>query len=148
MPSIQQAIENTVIASKFMQYSYSLKVLFDEQFESGSGYLVQFSHILFIRRKIFPIIRDSCDYVCPYKKQYEGHQFLDFIEKLYQFMVWLVEDQKMFFKYFYFDNFRFNHYTRYSIKDKEFKIIGWDFNVRQPKNLSHLTYSRRMSYLN
>ena len=71
MERLQEAIENTVIAFKLMQYSYSLRILFQEQFEKDGGYLIPFSHILFIKRKIFPIIRDSCDYVCPYKKQCE-----------------------------------------------------------------------------
>ena len=148
MERIQKAIENTVIAFKLMQYSYSLQILFQEQFKKDDGYLIPFSHILFIKRKIFPIIRDSCDYVCPYEKQCDGHQLLHFIDKLYEFMVWSVTEKKTFFKYFYFDNFKINHDVRYSIKDKEMKIIGWDFNVREYKDLSHLSYSKRLSYLN
>ena len=34
-----------------------------------------------LKNVFFPLIRDSCDYVCPYTKPCDGHNFLDFIEK-------------------------------------------------------------------
>ena len=104
-----------------------------------SAYLIPFSHILYIKRTVFHYIRDSCDYVCPYTKDCHGHQFLNFVEKLWEFMCYAVEDKKMFYKYFYFGNFRI---------DSNGKIAGWDFKPVEAKDLSHLSYSRRMSYLN
>ena len=139
---MEQALINTVITFKLMEYSYSLKYFFKEQFKKNGMYEIPFSHILHIKRKVFPLIRDGCDYVCPYKKQCNGHQFLDFIEELYRFQRHAVENEKCFFRYFYFYNFRF------CIEDQIEKVAGWDFNVKYGKDLSHLSYSQRLSYLN
>ena len=55
----------------------------------------------------FPLIRDSCDYVCPYTKPCDGYNFLDFIEKLCQFEQNAVFERKCYFRDFYIFNFRF-----------------------------------------
>ena len=83
--NMEQAFVNTVIAFKLMHYSYSLKCFFKEEFKKKDGYVIPFSHILYFKRNIFPLIRDACDYVCPYEEQCDGHKFLDFIEKLWEF---------------------------------------------------------------
>ena len=94
------------------------------------------------KRHVFPLIRDTCDYVCPYTNKCDGHQFLNFIEELYQFQQYAVLEEKFFFKDFHFYNFRFK-------KDKDIeKIAGWDFNFYNTKDLSHLTFSQRAQYLN
>ena len=87
---MEQAFINTVIAFKLMQYSYSLKCFFKEEFKKQNEYVIPFSHILYVKRHIFPFIRDSCEYVCPYNEQCDGHKFLDYIEKLYQFQHYAV----------------------------------------------------------
>ena len=139
---MEKAFEQTVIAFKLMEYSYSLKVFFKDEFKSGqSAYLIPFSHILHIKRTVFPYIRDSCEYVCPYTKECDGYQFLNFVEKLWEFIRYAVEEKKWFYKYFYFSNFRLK-------SDKVDKIAGWDFKPVEAKDLSHLSYSRRLSYLN
>ena len=67
---MEQAFINTVIAFKIMQYSYSLKCFFKEEFKKENVYVIPFSHILHVKRHIFPFIRDSCGYVCPYTEIY------------------------------------------------------------------------------
>ena len=144
---MEKAFEQTVIAFKLMEYCYTLKIFFKDEFKSGeSAYLIPFSHVLHVKRTIFPFIRDSCDYVCPYKKECTGHQFLNFVEKLWEFMHYAVEEKKCFYKYFYFGNFRLKSDVEYTITPDT--IAGWDFKPVEAKNLSHLSYSRRMSYLN
>ena len=99
--NIQQAFLNTVIAFKLMQYCYSLQSFFKNEFKKDNCYVIPFSHILYVKRHVFPIIRDSCSYVCPSDQQCDGHKFLDFIEELYQFQVYAVLEKKCFFKDFY-----------------------------------------------
>ena len=142
--NIEQAFINTVIAFKLMQYSYSLKSFFKDQFKKENGYVIPFSHILYVKRHIFPLIRDACSYVCPYDQQCDGHKFLDFVEKLYQFQVYAVLERKCFFRDFYCYDFRLK---RDEVHEME-KIAGWDFNIFCSKDLSHLTYSQRAQYLN
>ena len=103
--NIEQAFINTVIAFKLMQYSYTLLSFFKDEFKKEDAYVIPFSHILYVRRHIFPLIRDSCSYVCPHDQQCDGHKFLDFVEKLYQFEVHAVLEKKCFFRDFIFNNF-------------------------------------------
>ena len=139
---MESALINTVIAFKLMEYSYSLKNFFKDEFKKEGVYVIPFSHVLYVKRTIFPYIRDSCDFVCPYKNPCDGHQFLDFIEELWNFMRYSVEERKCFFRYFYFFNFRLKSHNEIE------KIAGWNFRAIQPKDLSHLSYSKRLSYLN
>ena len=140
---MEQALLNTVIAFKLMSYSYSLAGFFKEEFKKSDGqYVIPFSFILHFKRHVFPLIRDTCDYVCPYTDECDGHQFLNFIETLYQFQQHAVLEEKCFFKDFRFYNFRFK-------KDNDIeKIAGWDFNFYNTKDLSRYTYSQRAQYLN
>ena len=55
---MEKALENTLIANKFMEYSVSLKRFFKEEFKSENmTYKIPFSHILYTKRKIFPFSR-------------------------------------------------------------------------------------------
>ena len=128
-----------------MSYSYSLKSFFKDEFKVNENeYIIPFSHILYVKRHIFQLIRDACDYVCPYDDACDGHQFLDFIQKLYTFQYDAVLNKKCFFENFRFYNFRLK---RDKFQDVE-KIAGWDFSSFSTKDLSHLTYSQRSQYLN
>ena len=143
--NIEEAFLNTIIAFKLMQYSYSLQSFFKSKFKKEDCcYIIPFSHILYVKRHIFPLIRDCCGYVCPYDQQCDGHKFLDFVEKLYQFEVHAVLEEKCFFKDFKFNNFQLK---RDEIIDVQ-KVNGWDFHPNETKDLSHLTYSQRCQYLN
>ena len=141
---MEQALLNTVIAFKLMSYSYSLKVFFKDEFKKNDRYIIPFSHILYIKRYVFQMIRDSCDYVCPYNEECDGHKFLNFIEKLYQFQQHAVLEKKCFFGDFYFYNFKLK---KDEVNGYE-KVAGWDFNAFMTKDLSSLTYSKRCQYLN
>ena len=142
--NIEQAFKNTVIAFKLMSYSYSLLDFFKEELKKNNGYMIPFSHLLHFRRHIFPLIRDSCDIVCPYTKPCDGHNFLDFIEKLYQFEQNAVLERKCYFRDFYFYDFRFKRDEVHGME----KVCGWDFKAEVSINLSHLSYSQRCQYLN
>ena len=100
---VEHALLQTVIAFKLMSYSYSLKSFFKDEFiQDDDSYIIPFSHILRFKRNVFQMIRDTCDYVCPYTKQCDGHKFLDFVESLYQCQKFAVIDKKCFFSKFSF----------------------------------------------
>ena len=145
---MEQALLNTVIAFKLMSYSYSLKSFFKDEFKQGDGYIIPFSHVLHFKRRIFPLIRDGCDFVCPFTKPCDGHQFLDFVETLWEFERYAVEERKCFFRDFYFCDFRLRSDETSSMNNQIEKIAGWNFFPIHGKDLSHLSYSRRLSYLN
>ena len=141
---IERAFLNTVLAFKLMAYSYSLKCFFKDNFKKGEYYVIPFSHILFVKRHVFHMIRDCCGYVCPYNEECDGHKFLNFVERLYQFQQHAVLEKKCFFRNFYFYNFKLK---KDKVNDCE-KVDGWDFNSLETKDLSHLSYSQRCQYLN
>ena len=128
---VEQAMLNTVIAFKLMSYSFSLKCFFKNEFKEDDHYVIPFS------------IRDCCGYVCPFTDECDGHKFLNFVEKLYDFQKYAVLEEKRFYNYFYFYKFQLK-------KDNNEceKVHGWDFNSFETKDLSHLTYSKRCQYLN
>ena len=142
--NIEQALLNTVIAFKLMVYSYSLKSFFKDDFKKGEYYVIPFSHILFVKRHVFPMIRDCCDYVCPSSNECDGHKFLNFVERLYQFQQHAILEEKCFYRNFCFYNFKLE---KDKVNDRE-KVNGWDFNFLETKDLSHLSYSKRCQYLN
>ena len=143
--NIEQVFTNTVIAFKIMHYAYSLRSFFKDEFKRNDNeYIIPFSHILYFKRKIFPIIRDSCSYVCPYEKPCHGHMLLDFVEKLYEFQHHAVIEKKCFYQNFRFYNFKLKKDDVHNMD----VVNGWDFNFYVVKNLSHLTFSQRCQYLN
>ena len=140
---VEQALLHTVIAFKLMAYSYSLKSFFKDEFRVSNGYKIPFSHILKFQRQIFPLIRDACDYVCPYVNKCTGHKLIEFIDKLYEFESHAVLNEKYFFGYFYFYNFQIE-------KDKESnvdKVVAWEFNSFPTKDLRKYSFSQRCQYL-
>ena len=146
---MEKALKETLIADKFMEYSISLKVLFKDKFKAGqSAYLIPFSHILYVKRNVFQLIRNSCEFVCPNIKPCAGHQFLNYIEMLWKAICWAVEEKKVFYRYIYFYNFTLTSDVRFTLKKDVTQIHGWQAIPCEPKNLSHLSYSKRMSYLN
>ena len=142
---MEQALKNTVIAFKLMSYSYSQAGFFKDEFKKSENvFVIPFSYILYVKRHVFPLIRDTCEYVCPFTEECDGHQFLNFIERLYQFQCHAVLEKKCFYKDFRFYNFRFK---RDKVQDLQ-KIAGWDFNIKNTKDLSKYSYSQRAQYLN
>ena len=139
---MEKAFENTKIAFKFMEYEITLKSFFKDKFKSGQfAYLIPFSHILYTKRTIFQYIRDSCEYVCPSDEDCKGHQFLNYVDMLWKAICWAVEEKKVYYRYIYFTNFKVVRTIR------GYEIKGWDARPTYPKDLSHLSYSKRMSYL-
>ena len=142
---IEQALLNTVIAFKLMQYSYSLKSFFKDEFKRKNGYIIPFSHILYFKRHVFPIIRDACEFVCPNNDdQCSGHRLINFVEKFYEFEKHAVLDEKYFFRYFYFYNFKIKKDEENNVE----KVVEWEFNSFATKDLSKLSFSQRCQYLN
>ena len=142
---LELALLNTVIAFKLMQYSYSLKSFFKDEFKTKNGYKIPYSHVIYFKRHVFPLIRDACDFVCPNNdNQCTGHRLINFVEKLCEFQEHAVINEKYFFGYFYFYNFKIK-------KDEEnnvFKVVEWEFNSFATKDLGKYTFSQRCQYLN
>ena len=132
-------MEKTIIAFKDYEYSISMKSFFKDEFKSGSrNYLIPMSDINWFKRNVFCKIRDSCSYVFMENVPCKGHKLLNYIEMLWSAAVFAVEEKKVYYRYFYFENFTY----------KNGELHSWDATPVEPKCLKHLSYSIRMSYLN
>ena len=132
-------MEKTIIAFKDFEYVISMKSFFKDEFKSGShNYLISLDHIKWFKRNIFPKIRDACSYICPHSVPCKGHKLLNYIEMLWEASVYAVEEKKVYYRYFYFQNLIF----------KNGELHSWNATPVEPKCLKHLSYSRRMAYLN
>ena len=132
-------MEKTIIVFKDFEYVISMKSFFKDEFKSGShNYLISLDHIKWFKRNIFPKIRDACSYVCPHSVPCKGHKLLNYIEMLWEASVYAVEEKKVYYRYFYFQNLIF----------KNGELHSWNATPVEPKCLKHLSYSRRMAYLN
>ena len=126
------------LLKKLMSYSHLRAAFFKDEFRKTDGqYVIPFSFILYFKRRVFPLIRDSCAYDCPHANECDGHRFLNFIETVYQFELHAVLEQKCFHKDFCFFN----------LNDNE-KIDDWDFYFYSIKDLSQYTFLQRAQYLN
>ena len=99
---MEKALENTIIANN-IEYRLTLKSFFKDQFKYWNDcYLIPFSHILYTKRQIFSYIENSCGIVCSKLQICDGHQFMAFIELIYQFQRYSVIKKKGLFQVFSF----------------------------------------------
>ena len=135
-------MEKTIIAFKDFEYIVSMESFFKNEYKSGSrNYLIPIDHIKWFKRNIFPKIRDSCSHVCPSSVPCKGHKLLNYIQLLWDATVFADEEKYVYYRYFYFDYFE-------NLVFKNDELHSWDATPVESKCLKHLTYSRRMAYLN
>ena len=142
---MEKALENTIIANN-IEYRLTLKSFFKDQFKYWNEcYLIPFSHILYTKRQIFSYIESSCGVVCSKLQICNGHQFMNFIELIYQFQRYSVIKEKVYFKYFLFSNFKLTSNITMTLKPT--KIKGWRMIPVHMEVIHDLTYSERLSFL-
>ena len=142
---MEKALKNTIIAKK---YSLTLKSFFKDEFKyCNDCYLIPFTHIQYTKRQIFEYIKSSCSdsIVCSKLQSCDGHQFLQFIQLIYQFQRYSVIKKKVYFKYFLFTNFKLTSISVMTLKPT--KIKSWRVVAVDKQQLNHLTYSERLSFL-
>ena len=135
---MENALKNTLIAKK---YGLSLKSFFKDYFKYHDDmYLIPFEHILHVKKYIFDYIKNSCsdDFVCSKLQACHGHQFLQFIELMYQFQRYSVLKKKVYFRYFMFSNFELTSDATMTLKPT--KIKSWQVTGVFEQELDQLTY--------
>ena len=133
---MEKALKNTIIAKT---YSLTLKSSFKDEFKYGNDcYKIPFSHILYTKRQIFSYIRADCSFICKKQQKCHGHQFLDFVELIYQYQLYCVKYKRIFFKFFYFYNFKLTSDTKMT------KIKGWRMIPAHIEKISHLNHSQTL----
>ena len=125
---------------KYVQKFDFLSLFFKKEYFYDGRYNIPTSDIINFKRKYFIEIRNKCchgNFVCPSDNLCRGHKFINFIEKIFEAITHCVVEEKIFYKYFLFNNFVY--------KDSE--IFSWDFIPAEYKDLSNLSYSKRLQYL-
>ena len=118
-----------------------LNLFFKEEYFYENKYNIPTNDIIRFKRKYINEIRNkSCDgnFVCPKETLCKGHKFIYFLEKIFEAMTFSVMEKKVFFKYFLF----------YNVVKKDGEIFSWDFIPSQYKDISNLSYSKRLAFLN
>ena len=70
---------------------------------------------------------------------------MQFIELIYQYQRYCIIKKKVYFKYFFFTNFKLTSNTRMTLKPT--KIKSWHMFPVDEQLLHDLTYSQRLSFL-
>ena len=143
--NLEIALKNTIIVNN-IEYRLTLKSFFKDQFQYYSNcYLIPFSHIQYTRRQIFSYIYENCGVTCSKLQKCHGHQFLEFIELIYQFNRYSIIKKKVIYKYFLFANFKLTCDITMTLKPS--KIKSWRVLPVDMELLQNLTYSQRLSFL-
>ena len=118
-----------------------LSLFFKDEYFYDGRYNIPTSDIIKFKRKYIKEIRDKCchgNFVCPTDDLCRGYKFINFLEKFFEAITHCVVEEKIFYRYFLFNNF----------KNRNDEIFSWDFIPAEPKNIEHFTYSKRLSFLN
>ena len=142
---MERALKNTMLAK---DYGLSLKCFFKDKFKYwDDSYAVPFSEFRRFKKYNFDYVKSSCngDTVCGKLNSCYGHQFMQFIEAIHQFQRVAVIKKKVFYNYFFISNFELTSDAKITLIPT--KIKKWRVVAIEKEDLSHLTYSQRLSYL-
>ena len=126
---------------KYQKKFNFLILFFKEEYFFDGRYNIPTEDIIKFKRKYIKEIRDKCchgNFVCPTDNLCRGHKFIFFLEKVFEAITHCVVEEKIFYRYFLFNN----------IKNRNNEIFSWDFIPAKPKDLSNLSYSKRLAFLN
>ena len=118
-----------------------LSLFFKNEYFYDGRYNIPTNDIIKFKRIYIKEIRDKCchgNFVCPSDNLCHGHKFIHFLEKIFEAVTHCVIEEKIFYRYFLFNN----------IKNRNSEIFSWDFIPAEPKDLSNLSYSKRLAFLN
>ena len=117
-----------------------LSLFFKEEYFYNNQYNIPTSDIIAFKRKYLIEIRNKCcngNFICPNDNLCEGHKFINFLEKIFEAMTFSVMEEKIFSKYIYFNN----------LVKKNNEIFSWNFIPAEGKDISNLSYSKRLAFL-
>ena len=89
-------------------------------------------------RKLEFYAKNSCGVVCQSDNECDGHKTLNYLKRYEEFMVHMVEDEKIFYK------------NMYVVKDGKNTdaMMGYIFIPKDVVNLKDKSWSQRMAFLN
>ena len=137
------AFENKTLLSKEFEFHITLRGLLKEEnqvknLHGETCFLIKTNDILKFYRKFDVYIKNDIGVVCESDVPCRAHAAHGYLSYLKDEIVNSVENDKRFYKAFYF---RLTH-------NDDVAFGGWTAEPVQPLCLKHLSYSRRLAYLN
>ena len=137
------SFENITILLKEFEYSITLRGLLKEQFEVKNlhgeiCFLIKTQEIMKFYRHFNTCINNVLGVVCDSDNPCRSHAAHGYLKYLVDELYHCVEDDKKFYKAFYFKK----------THNDDIAFGGWTAEPVQPMCLKHLSYSRRLAYLN
>ena len=137
------AFENKTLHLKEFEYSITLRGLLKEEnqvknLHGETCFLIKTNDILKFYRKFDVYIKNDIGVVCESNVPCRAHAAHGYLTYLKEEIINSVENDKHFYKAFYF---RLTH-------SDDVAFGGWTGEPVQPLCLKHLSYSRRLTYLN
>ena len=144
-----RAIAASVLLWEDMKFLWTLATFFKEEFEFGTGFKIPYMFIIEYLRDYRHKVAIYCGAgpYCGNTIECTGHKFLRFLEKIQEAIYHGVENEKVLYRFWFFDNLKFKKEE----SDKGFKgelhLSSWDFIPIEPRDLKGKTYSQRVSLL-
>ena len=129
-----------IICDVICKYLYTLKYFFKNEFynKDKNVYIIPTHKLLALKRELFPKIQEGHGYVCGDDKNVcDPYKFINYIKKIVDFLYYSVEEEKVFYGAFEFFP-----------DDDNSDFFGWSYIPINKKCIKHLSYSRRLAYLN
>ena len=137
------SFQNKTLILKEFEYNITLHGLLKEENEVKSlhgetCFLIKTQDIMKFYRKFDIYVKNGIGVVCESVVPCRGHAAHGYLKYLIDEIINSVENKKRFYKAFYF---RLTH-------SEDVAFGGWTGEPVQPLCLKHLSYSRRLAYLN
>ena len=137
------AFENLTILLKEFEYSITLRGLLKEEFEIKNlhderCFLIKTNDIFKFFRRFDTCVKNEIGVVCSSTIPCRSHAAHGYLKYLTEEIINYVENEKLYYKFFYFRH----------TKNNDVAFGGWTAEPVQPLCLKHLSYSRRLAYLN
>ena len=140
---LKMPFENITILLKEFEYSITLRGLLKEQFEVKNlhgkiCFLIKTEEIIKFFRHFNVCVKNELGVVCESTSPCRSHAAHGYLKYLIDEPYYYVKDDKKFYKAFYFRK----------TCNNDVAFGGWTAEPVQPMCLKHLSYSRRLAYLN
>lgn len=146
-----QAIAASVLLSEEMKFLWTLSTFFKKEFEFGTGFKIPYMFIIEYLRDYRHKVACYCGAgpYCGDSVECPGHKFLRFLEEVNKAIYHGVENEKVLYRFWFFDNLKFKkeEINIKGLRRDELHLNSWDFIPIEPRDLKGKTYSQRVSLL-
>ena len=146
-----QAIAASVLLWEEMKFLWTLSTFFKKEFEFGTGFKIPYMFIIEYLRDYRHKVACYCGAgpYCGDSVECPGHKFLRFLEEVNKAIYHGVENEKVLYRFWFFDNLKFKkeEINIKGLRRDELHLNSWDFIPIEPRDLKGKTYSQRVSLL-